>query len=303
MRASAGAAVSIRVGIVGVGMMGSAVGANLLDSGFEVTGFDIDRDRVEALRARGGVAAASPAALAAAVDVAITLLPSEAALTAVVEGPDGLIGGAHPGLVVVEASTLPLEAKRRARTVLDDAGVELLDCPLSGSSDQAVRRDVIVLASGERATVERLGPVFDGFARGWHFVGEFGAGTTFKLVANLLVAVHSAVAAEALVLATKAGVDSQLALDVLIDSAGTSRMFEVRAPRMLAHDYGGGIRMRTFEKDLLAIEALARELGCPTPTLDASAQVYRDALAQGHAEDDPAAAYAVLGRLAGIDVD
>ena len=245
-----------RVGIVGVGMMGGAAGANLLDAGYEV-----------------------------------------------VEGPDGLVAGAHPGLVVVESSTLPLPSKRAARAALNAAGVEVLDCPLSGTSDQAVVKDIIVLASGDRATVERLAPVFDAFARGWHYLGEFGAGTTVKLVANLLVAVHSAVAAEALVLAIKAGVDPDLLLGVLTDSAGTSRMFEVRAPRMLAHDYGGGIRMRTFEKDLLAISGLASDLGCSTPTLDASIRLYRDVLAQGHAEDDPAAAYAVLGRLAGIDVD
>src|SRR5580704_1803737 len=127
----------MRVGIVGVGMMGGAVAANLIAAGYEVTGFDVDADRLEALRERGGAIASSPAAVAGSVDAAILLLPSEAALKEVVEGPDGLLAGARPGLVVVESSTFPLDVKRRVAALLSGVGVEVLDCPMSGTSDQA----------------------------------------------------------------------------------------------------------------------------------------------------------------------
>lgn len=273
--------------------MGGAIARNLLSAGFAVRGFDIDEQRIEQLEAAGGEAAPTAAAVAAA-DVVLTSLPSDYAFEAAVGGDDGLAAGARPGLVVIETSTLTLEVKQRAHDRLAASGATLLDCPLSGTGDQARNRDLVVMASGDRRAVQRCIPVFEGFARANHYLGPFGAGTKLKLVANLLVGIHNVAAAEALALAQRAGLDLATALEILIDGAGNSRMLEVRGPKMLQADYGSGVRTSVFLKDVDLISAFAAGHGVPTPLFSVCADLYRAALAEGHAEDDTASIYEVV---------
>ena len=280
------------VGVVGLGIMGGAMSANLVAAGFEVHGYDVDEAAVRRLIDRGGRAAQSVAQVARAADVVLLSLPSAAALEAVV----GDLSQAPEGLIVVEAGTLPLDVKERARAQLAQHGVVLLDCPVSGTGDQAVQRDLVVLASGEREAVERCVPVFDGFARAHRYLGEFGSGTKMKLVANLLVAIHNVAAAEALALARAADLDLEQTLDVIAESAGTSRMFEVRGPKMVARDYAGGVRTTVFQKDLAIIDAFAQACGTPAPLLELCAELYAAAAASGHADDDTASVIETFGR-------
>jgi 3-hydroxyisobutyrate dehydrogenase-like beta-hydroxyacid dehydrogenase len=274
--------------------------ANLIDRGFGVHGFDLDDGRVGRLVELGGTAVASVPELARAVDVLILSLPSEAALEAVAVAPQGVAAGAREGLLVIETSTLSIASKERARAALAEAGAVLLDCPLSGTGDQAVRRDVIVLASGDEEAVARCRPVFEGFARGHHYLGPFGNGSRMKFVANLLVAVHNVAAAEALNLARAAGLDLEQTLEVISDGAGTSRMLEVRGPKMLASDYESGVRVSVFQKDLALIAGFASAHGAPAPLLDRSAHLYEEAAAAGYADLDTASVYEVL-RSAGSE--
>jgi 3-hydroxyisobutyrate dehydrogenase-like beta-hydroxyacid dehydrogenase len=289
------------VGVVGLGIMGSAISANLIRAGFRVVGHDVDPGRVEALAASGGAPARSAAEAARSSDVLILSLPSVAALEAVVAGPGGLVPDPRRGLSVVETSTLPLEAKERAHAALGEAGIVLLDCPLSGTGAQAVTRDLVVLASGDRQACERCRPVFDGFARATRYVGGFGAGSKMKFVANLLVAIHNVSAAEAFVLGMKAGLDPQMIYDVIREGAGSSRMFEVRGPLMVSGTYRPPtMKAGVFQKDIDIITRFAESLGSPTPLLDAAARVYAEVLAAGLAGEDTAAVLAVLEREAGL---
>lgn len=286
-----------RVGLVGLGVMGGAMAANLLERGFAVTGFDVDPARVERLAGLGGTAAASAAEVARAADVVLVSLPSEAAFAAVAIAEDGLAAGARDGLVVAETSTLSIASKERARAVLAARGTTLLDCPLSGTGDQAVHRDVIVLASGPEEAVAAAAPVFAGFARGHHHVGAFGNGTRMKLVANLLVAAHNVAAAEALNLARAGGLDLEQTLAVIADSAGTSRMFEVRGPKMVAGDYAPGVRTSVFQKDLALIGDFAAEHEATAPLLSLCTWLYAAAAEAGYAEQDTASVFELLQRL------
>jgi 3-hydroxyisobutyrate dehydrogenase-like beta-hydroxyacid dehydrogenase len=207
---------------------------------------------------------------------------------------------ARPGLAIVETSTLPLAVKDRARHLLEDGGATLLDCPISGTGAQLRTKDVVVYASGDTAALARVAAVLAAFSRDWVDLGAFGNGTKLKLVANLLVAIHNVAAAEALLVAERAGLDPRAALAALTAGAGTSRMLEVRGPLMLEGAYGAaGMRVRTFAKDLDIIAEFARGLSCPTPLFVAAAQVHLAALAQGHADDDTASVSAVLRLLAG----
>ena len=131
---------------------------------------------------------------------------------------------------VIETSTLSLADKAAFNIILTDAGHIALDCPLSGTGAQAKTKDLVVFASGDAAAIERLDPIFLGFARKVQSLGPFGNGSKMKFVANLLVAIHNVASAEALVLGMKAGLDPKQIVDVVSSGAGTSRVFELRAP-------------------------------------------------------------------------
>ncbi len=290
-----------KVGMIGLGIMGSAMSTNLLKAGFPVVGYDIVPELVESLGDKGGTGAASPREVAQNSDVVIISLPSVEALQEVVSGKEGLLGGTKTGLVVVETSTLPLEAKRAAYEALKARNVDLLDCPLSGTGAQAVKKDLVVYASGNKKACEKCIPIFDGFSRSNYYLGEFGMGTRMKFVANLLVTIHNVAAAEAFVLGIKAGLDPQMVFKVISDGAGTSRMFEVRGPLMVAGNYDQPtMKVDVFQKDIKIITAFASELQCPTPLLSTAAQIYTAALADGHAKKDTASVCAVLEKMAGL---
>jgi L-threonate 2-dehydrogenase len=290
----------LRVGVVGLGIMGSAMATHFVAAGFHVTGYDIAQDKVDALVRGGGVGATSPAEVAGQSDVVVTSLATADAVRAVVENNDGLAAGAREGSIVIDTNTMPLPVKERARERLAEVGVPMLDCTLSGTGAQAARRDLVVYASGDREPYEVALPVLEAVSRSVRYLGEFGMGSKMKFAANLLVAIHNVAAAEAFVLARKAGLDPELLYEVISDGAGTSRMFEVRGPMMVADEYDEpSARMSLFMKDVNTIDEFARSVGAALPLFSASIPVYTEALAQGRADQDPAAVHAVLMTLAG----
>lgn len=289
------------IGVIGLGIMGSAISANLLTAGFQVIGFDVATERIRVLTERNGIGAASCREVAERAGIVLTSLPTVAALQEVVNGEDGLVACGKKGLIVLEVSTFPIEAKQKAFDALKPAGIHLLDCPLSGTGAQAVHKDLAVYASGDRRSFETCRTVFDGFARAAYYLGEFGNGSRMKFVANLLVAIHNVAAAEAFVLGMKAGLDLQTLYRVISDGAGTSRMFEVRGPMMVAGQYGDAtMKVGVFQKDLDIISSFAESLHCPTPLLSKSAEIYAKALASGMANQDTGSVCAVLEEMAGV---
>jgi 3-hydroxyisobutyrate dehydrogenase-like beta-hydroxyacid dehydrogenase len=285
------------VGFIGLGVMGSAMSSHLIGAGRQVVGYDVATAALTGHEARGGRVAASPADVAAQASVIVTSLPSAGALRAVLAGGQGL--GGCSGLTVIETSTLAPHDKEAARQVLADHDSCLLDCPMSGTGAQARARDLVAYLSGDAEAKSRARPVLAGLTRQVYDVGPFGNGTKMKIVANLLVAVHNLAAAEALVLAERAGLDLATVLTAVGDGAGTSRMFEVRGPAMAAADYARpGIQAQVFDKDMAIIAAFAGGLHSPTPLFTLASAFYQAALAQGHGGDDTSSIHAVLRRLA-----
>lgn len=285
------------VGVVGLGIMGSAIAPNLLAAGFAVIGYDVRPEARAALNAAGGRAVPSLAALAAEASVLLCFLPDGPALHAVADE----LGKAKAPLIVIECSTLSIDDKEKARTRLAASGHTLLDCPLSGTGAQAKNRDLVVLGSGDEAAFERCRAVFDGFARVVKYLGPFGSGMRMKLIANLLVAVHNCAAAEAITLARKAGLDPRLVHDTLKEGAGGSRMWDVRGPLMVERRYTPAtMKIDVFQKDMGLMAEFAHGLGCPTPLLDVAAALYDEAVAAGLGPQDSAAVCAVLEKKAGL---
>ena len=287
----------MKVGVVGVGIMGSAIAGNLLRKGAAVVGYDIDARRLSDLAVAGGMPARSASEVADQAGILLTSLPSAAALAATVES---VLQKPRSSLVVAELSTLPLEVKLAARDRLAAAGVALLDCPLSGTGAQAATGDLAVYASGEREAYDRAAPVFAKFARVAHYLGEFGNGSKMKFVANLLVAIHNVASAEAMVLGMKAGLDPAEIAKVIASGAGTSKVFELRAPLMVKGDYlPPSMKLDIWQKDMAVIADYAASLGVATPLFTASIPLYNAAQTQGHGGEDTASVCAVLERMAG----
>jgi L-threonate 2-dehydrogenase len=290
------------VGILGLGIMGSAYAQHALASGFATSGCDVDAAALQRFQASGGDPRATAASLARDSDVLLSALPSVAALELSFFGPGGVAEGARRGLVVVEMSTLPLAAKEAARARLAERGVTMLDAPVSGTGSQAREKDLAVYASGDRAAFDASRAVLEALARSVTYVGDFGVGSKLKFVANLLVTIHNLSTAEAIVLGAKAGIDPQMLFDVIADSAGASRMFSIRGPMMLHDDYEDAtMKLDIYQKDIEIIGDFARALGVPTPLFSASAQFYTAAIADGRAKQDTAAIATVLKRMAGME--
>ena len=231
------------------------------------------------LAAMGGGPAASAAEAAHGAAIVLTSLPTVAALEASVAS---LVAVPKPGTIVVELSTFPLAAKQSAHDRLGGAGMILLDCPLSGTGAQARTRDLALYGSGDEAAFDRCREVFAAFARVSHYLGAFGNGSRMKFVANLLVAVHNAAAAEAIVLGAKAGLDPERIVEVISSGAGTSRIFELRGPLMAKGVYTPPTAtMHVLQKDSATIAEFARALGVATPMLDAAAPLYDEAAGSG----------------------
>lgn len=292
----------MKIGVVGLGIMGGSFARNLIDGGFSVTGVDVVAENVQKIVDAGGTAAATPKGAALVSDVIITSLPSVAALETVVSGPDGLVDAAKDGLLVIECSTFPIADKEAARDALAAIGGTMLDCPISGTGSQAVTKDLAVYASGDKAAYEKLGPVFDGFARVHSHVGDFGAGSKMKFVANHLVHIHNVASAEAMVLGMKAGLDPQVIYDVITQGAGNSRILELRGPMMVADKYDDAtMKMDVWQKDMTVIGEFADSINCPVPVFAACIPMYLSALAKGMDKLDTAAVCRVMEQMAGYD--
>lgn len=286
------------VGVVGIGIMGSAIARNLAAAGVAVRGYDVDPARLDILARAGGLPMTSAAAAGAGATVLLTSLPSAGALDATVES---LVAAPLKGLVVAEISTLPIPDKERCRDRLAAHGIVMLDCPLSGTGAQAETGDLAVYASGDRAAYDRAAPAFAHFARVSHYLGAFGNGSKMKFLANLLVAVHNVASAEAMALGIKAGLNPDTIVEVIASGAGTSRVFELRAPLMVSGVYRPAtMKIDVWQKDMAIIAAFAKSLGVETPTFSATGPVYDAAQALGLGGDDTAAVCAFLEQRAGI---
>jgi putative dehydrogenase len=282
------------VGVIGLCFMGSAIASHIVAAGFPLIGFDIARERVGMIVAKGGGAAPSAREVAKRTQLVLTSLPSLAAFEDVIWGKKGILPSKRDGLIVMECSTLAIEDKRRAHDDLLAAGIIMLDCPISGGI-RAAEKDLVMYGSGKREAYERCLPIIECFARANYYLGEFGNGMKMKVLANLLVAIHNVSSAEAMVLGMKAGLDPELIYNVMKDSSGRSRMFEVRGPRMVKDDYDNpSMKVKVFQKDLKIIESFAASLDCPTPLFASTNQVYLSALAMGLEDIDTASVCAVL---------
>jgi len=288
------------VGMIGLGVMGLAMAQNLMRSGFEVHGYDIDPSRRKLLKKTKARVERSVEEVAEKTDVLITSLPSTPALLAV---SHSLAASARKGMTVVETSTLPIKDKMAARRILSPAQIVLLDCPLSGTGSQAQTKDLVVYGSGQWAAYKKVTDVLLGFSRKQFYLGAFGNGMKLKFIANYLVAIHNAATAEALILAEKTGLKLDLVLEAIGDSAGQSRMWQVRGPRMVASDYSPMMSMHLWQKDMGIISEFVAGAGTPSPVFDQARALYDLAYKAGYGDSDSSVIHWLLKSMSDAPVD
>jgi putative dehydrogenase len=280
------------VGIVGLGIMGGAIARNLVDRGWHVIGFDIDAARRDELAQAGVKIAGSAVQVARDAPIVMTSLPSPAAVDQVARE---IANSGHSRRIVVELSTLSLADKIRFEATLTRAGHIALDCPLSGTGAQAKKRDLVVYASGDSEAIAQCGGLFSDFAKQSADLGRFGNGSRMKFIANHLVAINNVAAAEAMILAQRAGLDPRMVVDMVGPGAGGSRMFQLRAPMMVEGVYEPAtMKVSIWKKDMAIIAEFAEDVGCETPLFTLTQPVYSEAMAMGLGDQDTASVFEVL---------
>lgn len=292
---------SVRIGIIGLGIMGSIMARALLAAGHQVLGFDVNAARMRALRRAGGMPMPSVADLAHQADVLITSLPSSEALHDVVASLVGVKPRAR-GQILLETSTLPLGDKLEAASALRTQGRVLLDAPISGTATDRPADIWIMYLSGPLAACRQVKSWLRHFTLDAPRVGSVGSGTKLKLAANHQVAILNVACAEMVAFCRKMGLDPRVALQHMGNSPyiGTGLM-RLRMPMMLDRTYQPAtMKIGVWQKDMQVISDMAREVDCPTPLFNASAGIYTAAMAMGLADHDTAATAEVLATLSGI---
>jgi 3-hydroxyisobutyrate dehydrogenase len=280
----------VDVGIIGLGKMGLPIARNLMERGFAVTGYR--RSGCAELVAAGGVAARSPAEVAARADVLLSILPDGYAVEQVVCGPDGTLAALRPGTVHIEMSTIDVSWKGRIRDVVRGAGGDLLDCPISGSPGMVAPRKATTFVSGDVDSVDAVRAVLDAISGPWVYTGAFGTGAGLKYVANLLIAVHTVAAAEAFVLAERLGLDLALVQRTLDSSIAASAILKQRGPVMRARSWTPAPGpIATLHGILEQIAETTAAVGADAPVFTAAKTVFDKAMADGWEQLDIAAVH------------
>ncbi len=288
-----------RIGIVGVGLLGSAVASRLLEGGFEVAGHDTRPELLEALQARGLRAAASLKDVAAGAEAIFTILPTPESVDAVVRGPGGLLDVAPPASLLVQMSTIAPAQTRALGAAAAARGRGFLDAPMSGTSAMVARGDCTIFVGGDRARLEAVRPVLDAIARKTIYIGDVGDASLAKLATNLLVGLNTLAVAEALVLGARGGLEPARLLEILRESAAGSRMLEVRGPLMVSRRFEPQMKVELFVKDFRLILEEGLRVGAPLPLTSLAQQLAAATVAAGRGGEDLAAVITTLERLAG----
>jgi 2-hydroxy-3-oxopropionate reductase len=285
------------MGFIGLGTMGSPMVRRLLNGGYPVTVWARRQETIAPLVAAGASAGESPADVAASADIIMTMVTDTKAVEEVVLGERGIARGARPGSLVVDHSTIAPDGARRMASALTAQGVDMLDAPVSGGSAAAEAGTLAIMIGGSPAAVERVTPVLSLYAKTIVHVGASGAGQVAKACNQICTIVNQLGAAEAMLLAERAGVDPRAVKDALMGGFAASRMLDLQAPKMIARDFAGKVESRLHHKDIHIVLDLARRFGITLPASTAAADVLDQLQQRGGARQDSAAVFSVLESL------
>lgn len=292
----------LKVGYIGLGLMGKSIARNIAKAGFPLVVHNRSRAAVDELVTEGATAAATPAQVAAQVDVVFTNLPDTPDVELVALGENGIIAGAHAGLVFVDNSTIKPAAARAIAAKLAGQGVQALDAPVSGGDIGARNGTLTIMVGGEASALEKAMPVFQAMGKTITHVGGAGAGQVAKAANQIMVAAQMVAMGELLVFSKKAGVDPQKVVEAIKAGAAQCWTLDVKPPRLFNGNRQPGFKAYMQAKDLNIVMESAREYGIPLPATAEHTQLFNAMLQMGMAELDNSAVIGVIEKLAGVQL-
>jgi 3-hydroxyisobutyrate dehydrogenase-like beta-hydroxyacid dehydrogenase len=273
------------LGFVGVGYMGRPIARRLLESGFKLFAYDLERSKAEQLLPFGGRVAESVAELSANCNVVLSCLPSDQAVLDIYSGPEGLIGNARSGSLIIDMSTVDPETSQQLASLGSQRGVEVLDVTISGSTPAAEKGLLTLFAGGDRGSFAAVQSIFQVIARKYFYLGPNGSGATMKLVVNTLLGIGMQAIAEAIALGEKAGLDRKRLFEVLSETAVIAPAHVGKLERARNNDYSPQFPLRLMNKDFGLILNLAATVGVKMPATGVAFEVNARQLEQGQEQD------------------
>lgn len=289
----------MRVGFVGLGIMGRPMALNLLKGGCQVSVWARRRESMAPLLEAGAHGAESPAAVAADSDVAFSMVADAPDVREVMLGAQGIAQGKHPGLIAVDMSTIPPAAARSIAADLADQGVPFLDAPVSGGEVGAIAGSLSIMVGGNQAAFDKVRPLFDCMGKKVVYIGTSGAGQVAKAANQILTGIGVLAVAEAIAFAKKNGADPSRVREALMGGFAGSKILENHGQRMLDRNFKPGFKSWMHEKDLNIVMQTAHDLGLYLPASAATAQMFKAMVGTGMGEEDSVAILKLLEQLSG----
>jgi 2-hydroxy-3-oxopropionate reductase len=291
-----------KIGFVGLGIMGKPMARNLLQAGYEVVVYDLVPNPVQELAADGAKAGMSPADTAGQADILITMVQDGPQAEEAVLGASGVLEGAAAGALVIDMSSIAPGVSQKLGAACAEKGVGFLDAPVSGGEPGAIKGELAIMVGGSEAHFSRAAPVFEVLGKSAVLCGGVGAGNVTKLANQICVGANVHALAEALTLATKAGVDPAAVLDAIKGGLAGSNVLNAKGPMMVGRNFDPGFRIELHYKDINNAMATARELNVPLQVTANLQQVLGALVQSGDGANDHAAILKYVERLSGVEV-
>jgi len=297
-----GANSPMRLGFIGLGIMGAPMSRNLLKAGYPLVICGRDPLTVDALVADGATGAESPRAVAEQVDIVITMLPNSPQVSEVVLGTDGVVEGAGRGTVLIDMSSIAPLVSRQIAEQLAARGIEMLDAPVSGGQPKAIEGTLSVMVGGKQHVFEKCYDVLKAMGQSVVLAGDIGAGNITKLANQIIVALNLAAMSEGLVLAHKAGVEPEVVYQAIRGGLAGSAVLDAKAPLIMDRKFDPGFRIGLHMKDLANVLDTSHELGVPLPLTAAVMEMFVALKAGGMADADHCGLVRYYESLAGVEI-
>jgi len=291
-----------KIGFIGLGIMGKPMAKNLIKAGYELTVYDIVAERIEELVKAGAQRGTSSKDVAAKSEVVITMLPNSPHVMDAVLGPNGVLEGARPGTILIDMSSIAPLASKRIGAKAQEKGVTMLDAPVSGGEPKAIEGKLAIMVGGPADAFEQVKDILAVLGATVTRVGEIGSGNVTKLANQIIVALNIAAMSEAMVLATKAGVDPEKVFQAVRAGLAGSAVLEAKLPMALKGNFKPGFRIELHIKDLANALDTAHELGVPVPLSSVVMEIMQALKADGKAGDDHGGLIQFYEQLAKVQV-
>ncbi|WP_409344492.1 NAD(P)-binding domain-containing protein [Paenibacillus sp. MBLB4367] len=274
------------IGFIGLGTMGKPMAVNLLKNGYNVTVYNRSPEKMDELALLGAETSSSPAALARTVEVLFTNVSNDQALLEVIYGASGVMEGTHPGLTVIDCSTVAPQTSRRIHDELASHLVDFLDAPVTGSKPAAEAGTLVFMVGGSEEVFEEHRDLFDTLGSKMLYMGPSGSGSSAKLAHNTMVGINAAGLAEGLSIAVKSGLDPETFLEIVLAGGANSRQAELKGGKIIGRDFSNQFSLQLMLKDLLLASQLTQQFQLPAPMLHSAASLFQMGLSKGLGPQD-----------------